>query len=75
MENAEQVAESGGRESSSKVPKYYSSERINLFSDDGKLIAGAREMYLTANRHFDHVAVNLSLSAVLVPPGVKDTGN
>ncbi|KAL7299673.1 hypothetical protein TKK_0007430 [Trichogramma kaykai] len=87
MENAEQAAVSIGRgaassdsangptssASTTSPPKYYASERINLFSDDGKLNPGAREMYLTANRHFDHIAVNLSLSAVLTTPAVKDT--
>ncbi|XP_016845340.1 voltage-dependent calcium channel subunit alpha-2/delta-3 isoform X2 [Nasonia vitripennis] len=73
MENAEQAAVSASREGAVSPPKYYASHRINLYGDDGKLSSGAREVNLTANRHFDHLAVNLSLSAVLMPPGVKDT--
>ncbi|XP_011505045.1 PREDICTED: voltage-dependent calcium channel subunit alpha-2/delta-4 [Ceratosolen solmsi marchali] len=72
MENAEQAAVSVTQEATTSS-KYYASNRINLFTDDGKLVAGAREMSLTGNRHFDHIAVNLSLSAILMPPGVKDT--
>lgn len=79
MENAEQAAVSsagagGNGGGGGAPPKYYASSRLNKFTDDGKLGPGAREMYLTANRHFDHTAVNLSLSAVLMPPGVKDSG-
>ncbi|XP_058802491.1 voltage-dependent calcium channel subunit alpha-2/delta-3 isoform X2 [Phymastichus coffea] len=74
MEYAEEASKAAASPSStSQPPKYYASKHINLFSDDGKLQPGSREMYLTGNRHFDHIAVNLSLSAVLMPPGVKDT--
>jgi hypothetical protein len=74
MENAEQAAVSVTQEVTT-LPKYYASSHINLFTDDGKLVAGSREMFLTGNRHFDHIAVNLSLSAILMPAEIKDTGN
>lgn len=73
MESAEQAAVSAPRDTESS-PKYYASHRLNLFTKDNKIAPGAREMILTPNRHFDHLAVNVSLSAVLLPPGVKDTG-
>lgn len=73
MESAEQAALSAPREGNAS-PKYYASHRLNLFTEDGKVASGAREMSLTPNRHFDHLAVNASLSAVLLPPAIKDTG-
>lgn len=74
MESAEQAAQSPPRDTNGYL-KYYASHRLNLFTDDGKVAAGAREMLLMGNRHFDHLAVNVSLSAVLLPPRIQDTGN
>lgn len=71
MESAEQAAVSVPKEGNVS-PKYYASHRLNNFVTDGK--SGAQEMFLTVNRHFDHLAVNVSLSAVLLPSGVKDSG-
>jgi len=31
-------------------------------------------MFLATNRHFDNLAVNVSLSAVLLPNGIRDNG-
>lgn len=73
MESAEQAAVSAPREGNVS-PKYYASHRLNSFVSDEKGSAGAQEMFLAANRHFDHLAVNVSLSAVLLPSGVKDNG-
>ncbi|XP_072758498.1 voltage-dependent calcium channel subunit stolid isoform X2 [Anoplolepis gracilipes] len=70
VESAEQAAVSVPKEGNVS-PKYYASHRLNNFVTDGK--GGAQEMFLTANRHFDHLAVNVSLSAVLLPSGVKDS--
>ncbi|XP_029161776.1 voltage-dependent calcium channel subunit alpha-2/delta-3 isoform X2 [Nylanderia fulva] len=70
VESAEQAAVSMPKEGNVS-PKYYASHRLNNFVSDGK--AGSQEMFLTVNRHFDHLAVNVSLSAVLLPSGVKDS--
>ncbi|XP_011332586.1 voltage-dependent calcium channel subunit alpha-2/delta-3 isoform X3 [Ooceraea biroi] len=70
VESAEQAAVSAPREGNVS-PKYYASHRLNFVSDE-KGPAGMQEMFLAANRHFDHLAVNVSLSAVLLPSGVKD---
>ncbi|XP_011153333.1 voltage-dependent calcium channel subunit alpha-2/delta-4 isoform X1 [Harpegnathos saltator] len=71
VESAEQAAVSAPREGNVS-PKYYASHRLNNFVSDEKGFAGAQEMFLAANRHFDHLAVNVSLSAVLLPSGIKD---
>ncbi|XP_014216033.1 voltage-dependent calcium channel subunit alpha-2/delta-3 isoform X2 [Copidosoma floridanum] len=71
MENAEQAAVSVSREGSSGPPKYLASHRINQVNEDGK--PGPDSRNISGNRHFDHIAVNLSLSAVLMPSGLKDT--
>jgi len=73
VESAEQAAVSVPKEGNVS-PKYYASHRLNNFVTDGKSSGGAQEMFLTVNRHFDHLAVNVSLSAVLLPSGVKDSG-
>ncbi|XP_039313791.1 voltage-dependent calcium channel subunit alpha-2/delta-3 isoform X2 [Solenopsis invicta] len=69
VESAEQAAVSAPREGNVS-PKYYASHRLNNFVSDEK--GPAQEMFLVANRHFDHLAVNVSLSAVLLPNGIKD---
>ncbi|XP_050452759.1 voltage-dependent calcium channel subunit alpha-2/delta-3 isoform X1 [Cataglyphis hispanica] len=72
VESAEQAAVSVPKEGNVS-PKYYASHRLNSFVTDGKSSGGAQEMFLTVNRHFDHLAVNVSLSAVLLPSGIKDS--
>lgn len=56
-------------------PKYYASQRLDSFSVDGKASTTGQDNVLSSNRHFDHLAVNLTLSTVLLPAGVKDAGN
>ncbi|XP_034941199.1 voltage-dependent calcium channel subunit alpha-2/delta-4 isoform X2 [Chelonus insularis] len=72
VESAEQAAVSSPRDPPTS-PRYYSSHEINRFTDDGKVVAGSRELLLTMNRHFDNLPVNLSLSAVLLPNGIDDS--
>ncbi|XP_017878460.1 voltage-dependent calcium channel subunit alpha-2/delta-4 isoform X2 [Ceratina calcarata] len=69
VESAEQAAVSAPRDGNVS-PKYYASHRFDS-SGDGK--SNGQETFLSLNRHFDHLAVNVSLSAVLLPAGVKDT--
>lgn len=69
VESAEQAAVSAPREGNMS-PKYYASHRLNNFVSDEK--GPAQEMFLATNRHFDNLAVNVSLSAVLLPNGIKD---
>ncbi|XP_077255179.1 voltage-dependent calcium channel subunit stolid isoform X1 [Temnothorax americanus] len=69
VESAEQAAVSAPRDGNVS-PKYYASHRLNSFVSDEKGLA--QDVFLTTNRHFDHLAVNVSLSAVLLPNGVKD---
>ncbi|KAL0126861.1 hypothetical protein PUN28_005311 [Cardiocondyla obscurior] len=69
VESAEQAAVSAPRDGNVS-PKYYASHRLNSFVSDDK--GSAQDVLLAANRHFDHLAVNVSLSAVLLPHGVKD---
>lgn len=71
VESAEQAAVSAPRDGNVS-PKYYASHRLNNFISDEK--GPAQEVFLATNRHFDHLAVNVSLSAVLLPNGVKDNG-
>lgn len=73
MENAEQAAVSPPRDGNVS-PKYHSSHRSNLFMGDGKGSSDSREVYLSTNRHFDRLAVNVSLSSVLMPAGIQETG-
>jgi len=53
-------------------PKYYASHRLNNFISYEK--GSAQDMFLATNRHFDNLAVNVSLSAVLLPNGIRDNG-
>ncbi|XP_018057604.1 PREDICTED: voltage-dependent calcium channel subunit alpha-2/delta-3 [Atta colombica] len=69
VESAEQAAVSAPREGNMS-PKYYASHRLNNFVSDEK--GPTQEMFLATNRHFDNLAVNVSLSAVLLPNGIKD---
>nr|XP_034193445.1 voltage-dependent calcium channel subunit alpha-2/delta-3 isoform X3 [Osmia lignaria] len=72
VESAEQAAVSAPRDGNVS-PKYYASQRFDSssFTGDGKTWTG-EETFLSSNRHFDHLAVNTSLSTVLLPAGVKD---
>ncbi|KAL2728968.1 voltage-dependent calcium channel subunit alpha-2/delta-3 isoform X1 [Vespula squamosa] len=72
MENAEQAAVSAPRDGNVS-PKYHSSHRSNHFVGDGKGSSDSREVYLSMNRHFDRLAVNVSLSSVLMPAGIQET--
>ncbi|KAK2576412.1 hypothetical protein KPH14_005750 [Odynerus spinipes] len=71
MESAEQAAVSAPRDGNLS-PKYHSSHRSNLFTSDSKG-SDSREIFLSTNRHFDRLAVNVSLSSVLMPGGIKET--
>ncbi|XP_017760410.1 PREDICTED: voltage-dependent calcium channel subunit alpha-2/delta-3 isoform X1 [Eufriesea mexicana] len=71
VESAEQAAVSAPREGN-VAPKYYASQHFDTSSGDGKTFATGQETFLSSNRHFDHLAVNITLSAVLLPAGVKD---
>ncbi|XP_067207894.1 voltage-dependent calcium channel subunit alpha-2/delta-3 isoform X3 [Linepithema humile] len=71
VESAEQAAVAAPREGNVS-PKYYASHRLHNLVSDEKGSAGTQEMFLAANRHFDHLAVNVTLSAVLLPSGIKD---
>ncbi|XP_014599810.1 PREDICTED: voltage-dependent calcium channel subunit alpha-2/delta-3 isoform X1 [Polistes canadensis] len=71
MENAEQAAVSPPRDANI-LPKY-SSYRYNLFTTDGKKSSDSREIYLNTHHHFDWLAVNVTLSSVLVPGEIDET--
>jgi hypothetical protein len=73
VESAEQAAVSAPREGN-VLSKYYASHQLNNLVSDDKSATGMQEMFLAMNRHFDHLAVNVTLSAVLLPSGVKDNG-
>ncbi|XP_071872723.1 voltage-dependent calcium channel subunit stolid isoform X2 [Bombus fervidus] len=70
VESAEQAAVSAPRDGN-VVPKYYPSQRFDVASD-GKMSGTGQEPLLSTNRHFDHLAVNITFSAVLLPAGVKE---
>nr|CAD7588141.1 unnamed protein product [Timema genevievae] len=72
MDSAEQIAMSHKFEPSISI-KYCNARRINVYGSDGRLADGSREVTLTLNRHFDQLAVNTSLSSVLMPADVADT--
>ncbi|XP_069684436.1 voltage-dependent calcium channel subunit alpha-2/delta-3 isoform X2 [Periplaneta americana] len=72
MDSAEQAALSHKLETGSSV-RYFNARRLNEFGSDGRLLDGSKEMSLTQNRHFDQLAVNTSLSSVLLPPDVRDS--
>nr|CAD7199593.1 unnamed protein product [Timema douglasi] len=72
MDSAEQIAMSHKFEPSISI-KYCNARRINVYGSDGRLADGSREVTLTPNRHFDQLAVNTSLSSVLMPADVADT--
>ncbi|XP_023705860.1 voltage-dependent calcium channel subunit alpha-2/delta-3 isoform X6 [Cryptotermes secundus] len=72
MDSAEQAALSHKLDAGTAV-RYYNARRLNEFGPDGRLQDGSKEMSLTQNRHFDQLAVNTSLSSVLLPPEVRDS--
>lgn len=72
MESAEQAAVSAPRDGT-VTPKYFAAQRVDGASGDGKT-ANGQDSFLSSNRHFDHLAVNVTLSTVLLPAGVNDAG-
>ncbi|XP_078047218.1 voltage-dependent calcium channel subunit stolid isoform X3 [Augochlora pura] len=70
VESAEQAAVSAPRDGNVS-PKYYSSQRTDTYSADGKSSTNGQD-FLLSSRHFDHLPVNLTLSTVLLPSGVQD---
>ncbi|XP_021912833.1 voltage-dependent calcium channel subunit alpha-2/delta-3 isoform X6 [Zootermopsis nevadensis] len=74
MDSAEQAALSQKLDSASAV-RYYNARRLNEYGPDGRLQDGSKEMSLTQSKHFDQLAVNISLSSVLLPPEVRDSGD
>ncbi|XP_022821817.1 voltage-dependent calcium channel subunit alpha-2/delta-3 isoform X1 [Spodoptera litura] len=72
MDSAEAAALSAGNAGSDGAPgSYYDARWLNVHADDGTLAARARRLTLTPSRHFDHIAVNTSYSAVLMPPYIN----
>ncbi|XP_031772090.1 voltage-dependent calcium channel subunit alpha-2/delta-3 [Apis florea] len=70
VESAEQAAVSAPRDGN-VAPKYYASQRFDSSSGEGKASITGQETFLSSNRHFDHLPVNITLSTVLLPDGVK----
>ncbi|XP_048489237.1 voltage-dependent calcium channel subunit alpha-2/delta-3 [Plutella xylostella] len=68
MDSAEAAALSSSGGSDGSPGSYYDARWLNVHSDDGTLAARARRLMLAPSRHFDHIAVNTSYSAVLMPP-------
>ncbi|XP_023946898.1 voltage-dependent calcium channel subunit alpha-2/delta-4 isoform X1 [Bicyclus anynana] len=72
MDSAEAAALSAGSSSIDGSPgSYYDARWLNVHADDGTLSSRARRLLLSPSRHFDHIAVNTSYSAVLMPPKVN----
>ncbi|CAH2102286.1 unnamed protein product [Euphydryas editha] len=72
MDSAEAAALSAGSSSTDGSPgSYYDARWLNVHADDGTLAARARRLLLSPSRHFDHIAVNTSYSAVLMPPYIN----
>ncbi|XP_022130225.2 voltage-dependent calcium channel subunit alpha-2/delta-3 isoform X1 [Pieris rapae] len=72
MDSAEAAALSAGGGGSDGTPgTYYDARWLNVHADDGTLAARARRLMLSPSRHFDHIAVNTSYSAVLMPPYIN----
>ncbi|XP_047984485.1 voltage-dependent calcium channel subunit alpha-2/delta-3 isoform X3 [Leguminivora glycinivorella] len=69
MDSAEAAALSSG--GSDGPGAYYDARWLNVHADDGTLAARARRLVLAPSRHFDHIAVNASYSAVLMPPYIN----
>jgi hypothetical protein len=73
MDSAEAAALSAGGGDGSPG-SYYDARWLNVHADDGTLAARARRLLLAPSRHFDHIAVNTSYSAVLMPPYIDTDG-
>ncbi|CAH0727477.1 unnamed protein product, partial [Brenthis ino] len=71
MDSAEAAALSAGSNSDMSPGAYYDARWLNVHADDGTLAARARRLLLSPSRHFDHIAVNTSYSAVLMPPYIN----
>ncbi|XP_063616501.1 voltage-dependent calcium channel subunit alpha-2/delta-3 [Cydia splendana] len=69
MDSAEAAALSSG--GADGPGAYYDARWLNVHADDGTLAARARRLVLAPSRHFDHIAVNASYSAVLMPPYIN----
>ncbi|CAH2050688.1 unnamed protein product, partial [Iphiclides podalirius] len=69
MDSAEAAALSPASSALDGSPgSYFDARWLNVHADDGTLAARARRLVLTPSRHFDHIAVNTTYSAVLMPP-------
>ncbi|XP_053622117.1 voltage-dependent calcium channel subunit alpha-2/delta-3 isoform X1 [Plodia interpunctella] len=75
MDSAEAAALSAGGTSDGSPGSYYDARWLNVHADDGTLAARARRLLLSPSRHFDHIAVNTSYSAVLMPPYINTEGS
>lgn len=77
MDSAEAAALSaaGSGGSDGSPGSYYDARWLNVHADDGTLAAKARRLQLTPSRHFDHIGVNTSYSAVLMPPYINTEGS
>ncbi|XP_004930281.2 voltage-dependent calcium channel subunit alpha-2/delta-3 isoform X2 [Bombyx mori] len=71
MDSAEAAALSSSSGSEGTPGTYYDARWLNVHADDGTLAAKARRLLLAPSRHFDHIAVNTSYSAVLMPPYIS----
>ncbi|CAG9581618.1 unnamed protein product, partial [Danaus chrysippus] len=71
MDSAEAAALSAGSTTDGSPGSYYDARWLNVHADDGTLAARARRLLLSPSRHFDHIAVNTSYSAVLMPPYIN----
>lgn len=74
MDSAEAAALSAGSGNDGAPGSYYDARWLNVHADDGTLAARARRLMLIPSRHFDHIAVNTSYSAVLMPPYINTEG-
>lgn len=74
MDSAEAAALSAGSNTDASPGAYYDARWLNVHADDGTLAARARRLLLSPSRHFDHIAVNTSYSAVLMPPYINTDG-
>lgn len=75
MDSAEAAALSSHATGTDGSPgSYYDARWLNVHSADGTLAAKARKLVLSPSKHFDHIAVNTSYSAVLMPPYINVEG-
>lgn len=74
MDSAEAAALSASGGSDGSPGSYFDARWLNVHADDGTLAARARRLMLAPSRHFDHIAVNSSYSAVLMPPYINVEG-